>query len=174
VSRPRQAENPARLRLPGAAFLLSQVGFHSSRLWRERLGPLGVDPREIVVLRHVAAQEGCSQHSLSMALRIPPSRIVALADQLERKSLLERRPNANDRRAHALHLTRKGRNTLDLVMDISRQHESQLCAGLGLAERRQLVDLLSRIAARQGLVMGVHPGVGEPAPPSSRESSSRE
>jgi hypothetical protein len=54
----------ARLRQPGAAYLLSQVGAHSSRRWHERLQPLGLDPRQVVVLRMVAANRaGISVHS---------------------------------------------------------------------------------------------------------------
>src|SRR5215207_8940636 len=98
-----------RLRVPGAAFLLSQVGFHSSRLWRERMARLDLDPREVVLLRHVVAAEGQSQQALAEALQIPPSRMVALVDGLEQRGLLERRPIPGDRRVRALHLSREGR-----------------------------------------------------------------
>src|SRR4029450_6697910 len=48
----------AHLRVPGVAFLLAQLGFHSTRLWKDRLAPLGIDPRHAVLLRHVAAAPG--------------------------------------------------------------------------------------------------------------------
>ena len=57
-----------RLRAPGAAFLLSQLGFQSSRLWRERLDALGLDPREVAVLRYVASSEGQSQRAIVVPL----------------------------------------------------------------------------------------------------------
>jgi len=44
-------------------------------------------------------------------------------------------------------------------MNVSADHEAQLCAGLTQAERQQLIALLSRVAAEQGLPTGVHPGV---------------
>lgn len=154
-----QVPDPDRLRAPGAAFLLSQVGFHSSRLWRQRLAPLGLEPRLVMLLRHVAAAEGQSQHALGEGLQIPPSRMVALVDDLEGRGLLERRANPTDRRARALHLTQAGRRLLVEVMELSVDHEAELCAGLDPAERRQLIALLSRISAEQGLTSGVHPGV---------------
>jgi DNA-binding MarR family transcriptional regulator len=149
----------AHLRVPGVAFLLAQLGFHSTRLWKDRLAPLGIDPRHVVLLRHVAAAEGQSQHALGRAMQIPPSRMVALVDELEREGLLERRPSPSDRRAYALHLTGDGWRLLDQLMQVSAEHEAQLCAGLAQAERRQLIDLLSRVAAEQGLPTGVHPAV---------------
>jgi DNA-binding MarR family transcriptional regulator len=151
----------AHLRVPGVAFLLSQLGFHSARLWKDRLGPLGVDPRHVVLLRHVAAAEGQSQQALGRAMQIPPSRMVALVDELERGDLLERRPSPADRRAHALYLTDDGRRLLDRLMQVSADHEAELGAGLTQAERHQLVALLSRIAAEQGLPTGVHPAVAD-------------
>ena len=149
----------ARLRVPGVAFLLAQLGFHSSSLWKDRLAPLGMDPRHVVLLRHVAAAEGQSQQALGKAMQIPASRMVALVDELERRGVLERRPSLADRRAHALVLTGEGRRLLDRIMKVSADHEAQLCAGLTQAERQQLIALLSRVAAEQGLPTGVHPGV---------------
>jgi DNA-binding MarR family transcriptional regulator len=163
----RKASTPpaARLRVPGAAFLLSQLGYHSSRLWQGRLAPLGLEPRHVMLLRHVAIAGGRSQQALGEAVQIPPSRMVALVDALEQRGLLRRRPDPNDRRVRTLHLTRDGRRLLDKVMEISLEHERQLCKGLQPAEREQLITLLSRLAAEQGLGEGVHPGAADPEEP---------
>lgn len=163
----RQASTPpadARLRVPGVAFLLSQLGYHSSRRWKVRLAPLGLDPRQVMVLRHLAADEGRSQQALGDALQIPPSRMVALVDALEQRGLLMRRPSPNDRRVRTLHLTNEGRQLLGELMELSVEHEQQLCRGLQPAERGQLLTLLNRLAAEQGLAEGVHPGAANPDP----------
>jgi DNA-binding MarR family transcriptional regulator len=163
----RKASTPpaAQLRVHGAAFLLSQLGYHSSRLWQGRLAPLGLEPRHVMLLRHVAIAEGRSQPALGEAVQIPPSRMVALVDILEQRGLLRRRPDPNDRRVRTLHLTRDGWRLLDKVMEISLEHERQLCKGLQPAEREQLITLLSRLAAEQGLGEGVHPGAADPEEP---------
>jgi DNA-binding MarR family transcriptional regulator len=154
-----------RLRVPGVAFLLSQLGYHSSRLWQARLAPLGLEPRHVMLLRHVAVEEGRSQQALGEALQIPPSRMVALVDALEQRGLLRRRPDPHDRRVRTLHLTADGRRVLGRVMEISLEHERELCKGLRLAERERLITLLGRVAAEQGLVEGVHPGAADPKGP---------
>lgn len=150
-----------RLRVPGAAYLLSQVGAHSSRRWQERLAPIGLDPRSVLVLRHVGSQEGRTQASLSASLAVPPSRVVGIVDDLERRGLLERRANPSDRRAHALWLTDRGRTLLDEVVAVSRAHEADICAGLSESDRRQLIELLTVIASEQGLARGGHPGMSD-------------
>ena len=53
-------------------------------------------------MRFVAASEGQSQQALAERLGIPPSRMVALVDQLEEMGLLERRPDPEDRRVRGL------------------------------------------------------------------------
>jgi DNA-binding MarR family transcriptional regulator len=153
----------ASLRVPGAAYLLSQVGAHSSRRWHERLAQIGLDPRSVLVLRHVGAEEGRTQASLSASLAVPASRIVGIVDELEQHGLVERRANPSDRRAHALWLTSRGRKVLDNVMAVSRAHELDICAGLSEADRRQLIELLSVIVAKQGLASGGHPRFSEPS-----------
>jgi DNA-binding MarR family transcriptional regulator len=161
---PPTATQDARLRVPGAAFLLSQLGFHSAGRWKQRLAPLGVDPRQAMLLRHVALSAGQSQQALGRAVRIPASRMVALVDELERRGLVERRPSPADRRAHALFLTGAGEAMVGEIMKLSAEHEAELSAGLTEAQRRQLIALLSQVAAEQGLATGVHPGAAERHP----------
>jgi DNA-binding MarR family transcriptional regulator len=157
-----EASARERLRVPGAAYLLSQAGAQSSRRWHERLAPIGLDPRSVLVLRHVGAEEGRTQVSLSAALAVPASRIVGIVDELERRGLVERRANPTDRRAHALWLTIRGQQLLHEVMAISRAHESDICTGLSDADRQRLIELLSIIVSEQGLATGSHPGMSEP------------
>jgi DNA-binding MarR family transcriptional regulator len=162
----RTASTPpaGQLRVPGVAFLLSQLGYYSSRRWKAHLAPLGLDPRQVMVLRRLAGDEGRSQQALGGALQIPPSRMVALVDALEQRGLLLRRPSPSDRRVRTLHLTREGRRLLGEIMELSVEHEQQLCGGLQPAEREQLLTLLNRLAAEQGLAEGVHPGAADPDP----------
>lgn len=148
-----------RLRQPGVAYLLSMVGAVSSRRWEARMAELGLDPRDVVVLRMVAAEPGRTQRSLVPALQVPASRIVALVDRMERDGLLERRPQPRDRRAHALYVTSKGRRALDAVMRIGREHEDDLTEGLSDDQRLSLEQLLLAVAVAKGLPIGGHPGV---------------
>ena len=96
-------------------------------------------------MRFVAASEGQSQQALAERLRNPPSRMVALVDQLEEMGLLERRPDPEDRRVRGLFLTRKGRSVLEKAGKIAIDYETQLCAGINREERDQLIDLLQRL-----------------------------
>ena len=157
-------ESSARLRQPGVAFLLSQLGAESARRWRHRLGPIGLDPRQAMLLRLAASAEGRPQQSLALELGLPPSRVVAIVDELERDGLLERRASTVDRRANAIHLTAGGAQRLDDLLALSIAHERDLTASLSQDERRALMDLLLKTADGLDLVRGVHQGGGADRP----------
>lgn len=137
-------------------FNLSSLGYAVSRRFRETLAPLQLEPREFALLRAVEAAEGMSQQALSERLQIPASRMVAFVDALQQRGLLERRPNLQDRRAHALYLTNEGRDMLAEAMTAAVAFEQELCADLQANEREQLLDLLFRVAPQLGLRPGTH------------------
>ena len=158
----RQAAAPSRRRRQtisgqSVTFLVSQVGALSSRQWNERLRHAGLDSRAVMLFWNVATGEGRSQRELADALRLPASRIVDLADGLERQGWLERRPRSGDRRAYELYLTERGRQLLDRVMAIAEDHEGDFTSGLKSAERAELVRLLSKVAIAHRLLPKVHP-----------------
>jgi len=142
-------------------FLISQLGFVSSRAFMEALRPVGIDPREFLLMRFVAASEGQSQQALAERLSVPASRMVALVDHLEDAGFLERRPDPEDRRVRGLYLTRKGRGALERASKIAIDYETRLCAGINRSEREQLIDLLQKLQESQTTLRGVHPGLGD-------------
>jgi DNA-binding MarR family transcriptional regulator len=87
-----------------------------------------------------------------------PSRLVPLVDDMERRGLVERRRDQRDRRSHALYLTGEGGRIMGQLRLVAVAHEDAVCAGLDPGERRQLGELLERVAANQGLEPGIHPG----------------
>jgi DNA-binding MarR family transcriptional regulator len=141
-----------------AAFLLAQVGHHAAARFAERLAALDLAPPHAGILRVLGSSPGLSQRTLSATLDILPSRLVALLDELEGRGLVERRNHPEDRRTYALHLSEKGREALQGIARVAREHQESLCAALDEREREQLTSLLLRIAEQQGLTPGVHPG----------------
>jgi DNA-binding MarR family transcriptional regulator len=157
-----RVEAPVAERAPrSVGFLISQLGFLSSKRFMEELAPVGIDPREFLLMRFVAASEGQSQQALAERLAVPASRMVALVDHLEEAGLVERRPDPEDRRVRGLHLTGKGRGVLDRAGKVAIDHETRLCAGINREEREQLIDLLQKLQAGQTELGGVHPGLGK-------------
>lgn len=143
------------------AFLLSQVGIYASKRFAERIATVGLQPPLFRVLNLVDAAEGESQQAIAARIEIPPSRMVALVDELEQHGLVERRPDPKDRRVRALFLTGEGRRCLARGRKIASQHEEDLTKGMEPADRKRLLDLLQKIVDEQAIGKGVHPGLSE-------------
>ena len=140
------------------AFLLAQVGAYAATQFAERLAALQLAPPDAGILRLLRMAAGISQQELSARLGIHPSRLVAMLDNLEKRKLVERRPNPEDRRLYSLHLTKDGSEILERIGKLAREHQDSLLSILSGDERGRLTELLHRIANAHGLTPGVHPG----------------
>jgi DNA-binding MarR family transcriptional regulator len=145
-------------RRTGSAFLLAQLGAHAANRFAQRISELDLTPPQAGLLRLIAWNPGQSQQAIARQLGTPPSRLVLLVDGLEKRGLLERRRDPADRRHYALYLTGEGTEFMKELGRLGAAHEDDMTDGLTAGEREILNDLLSRLAARQGLTTGVHPG----------------
>lgn len=145
-------------------FLLSKLGFLTSSRFTAALAPLGITPGHFGLLRIIDVSGPDSQQAFGEALGIPPSRMVALVDDLEEKGLVERRRSAEDRRVNLLYLTPEGRGVLSTAGEAGETWQEELLADLSTAERDELLRLLQRVAAAPDLPIGVHPAMGEVLP----------
>jgi DNA-binding MarR family transcriptional regulator len=85
-----------------------------------------------------------SQRELARRLHYDPSNITSLADSLEARGLLERRPDASDRRFRLLALTPAGEGLRSQLEDRLAQPPAFLNR-LTRAEQVQLLDLLGKV-----------------------------
>jgi DNA-binding MarR family transcriptional regulator len=127
-------------------FLLSRMGMVAQKQFAERIESLGLTPRMWGALNVLDVEGEITQHALCKGLGIDPSSMVATIDELESQGLVERRRHPNDRRAHALHVTALGRQTLAHGRKLASKAQDQLLAPLNEEEREQLHGLLLRLA----------------------------
>jgi DNA-binding MarR family transcriptional regulator len=138
----------------GDATLVSGFGLLIFRLarasaWRlgQSLRESGIRWPEFAVLHHLDAQGPIAQRDLASALRIQPSNLVALLDQLEERGLLARSPDPADRRRHRVELTPAGRRAVERGREATRRAESDLLGPLSDRERREFRTFLVRLTA---------------------------
>jgi DNA-binding MarR family transcriptional regulator len=140
-------ETPPAALAERLGFLLKHAQLALAPSVERALAPLGLDGREFAVLSVLVSEGPRSQQRLSERMRVDRTTMVALVDALERKGLVERRRQTRDRRAYAVHVTRKGRRTLERATGIVEAAEDELLGPLSHADRRRLKDLLLRLIA---------------------------
>jgi DNA-binding MarR family transcriptional regulator len=112
----------------------------------ERLEPLGLSPRAWGVLSTLVESGPLTQIALAAATSTDRTAMTYLLDELEERGLLERRRNPGDRRSYLIHLTSQGRTTqTDAAGELAKQADF-LLQPLAAAERKQLINALTRIA----------------------------
>jgi DNA-binding MarR family transcriptional regulator len=134
-------------RLTGlVGFLLPRAHMRVRGQVMEGLAPLGVAPQHLGILATLADIEPTSQQRLAAALGVSGPAIVAALAGLERRGLVRRPRNPEDRREHLLGLTPAGRRTLAQALSIVDEAHERLAAQVGKAELDELDGLLARIA----------------------------
>src|SRR5205085_5526360 len=106
----------------------------------------GLSPRAWGVLSTLVESGPLTQIELAAATSTDRTAMVYLLDELEAQALVERVRNPDDRRSFLIHLTPRGvRTQRKAAAELAGQTET-LLRPLDAAERRQLVELLTKIA----------------------------
>ncbi len=91
-------------------------------------------------------QEGVTQAELASLAQIPEYTTTRVLDSLEASDVIERRTNPNNRRAHTIHLTKKGRRLQKRLVPHAVSVNERHLGSLNRAEASELVRLLTKIA----------------------------
>lgn len=114
----------------------------------EAVAPFGIDGGEFGILsplRRAGEPHALSPTRLAAHRMITSGGMTSALDRLERKGLVERRPNPDDRRSTLVALTEEGLAVIDRAMEAHAATEQRLVAGLAPHERRDLAALLRRL-----------------------------
>ncbi|HEY6058111.1 MAG TPA: MarR family transcriptional regulator [Candidatus Limnocylindrales bacterium] len=136
--------NPPDLTARDNAALVDLLWLVTRRIWEdaeERLAPSGLTMKHSWALH--ALDEPMSMSGLAERLGIDASYVTAIADQLEERGLIERRPHPTDRRIKSLALTGDGRRVRDQILD-ELWTTVPILDGLTSAEHRELRRLLEK------------------------------
>lgn len=103
----------------------------------------------LMLLKHGADPDACTQQAIGTRLVVSPSDMTGLIDRLERKGLVRRTPG-KDRRSKLLRITKKGAALLDEVWPHHMEAVEHLAGVLSLGEARTLVAALAKLRRAVG------------------------
>ena len=127
-------------------FLTARSRAIGSAITNARLAGLGLRVRSYSVLSLAASGERPTQRDLADFLRLDPSQIVSIIDELEQLGLVTRLSDASDRRAKVIVATDEGVALVAVARQATREAEEEALAALS-DEERSLLRVLLRKAA---------------------------
>lgn len=105
----------------------------------------GLSPGLLKTLFHLEPGAGAPMRDLADHWRCDASYVTSLADALERRDLVERRPHPTDRRVKMIALTEKGLAVRERAFERLSEPPPAF-ESLTAGEQRQLRDLLRKVA----------------------------
>ncbi|WP_136706103.1 MarR family transcriptional regulator [Agromyces sp. H66] len=128
------------------AFLLARANALSLAQANAAAATHGLKVRSYTVLAIAVSDTRPTQRELAEFLRLDPSQIVALVDELESRALVRREPDPSDRRANVVVATDEGRATYASAHATVADSERAIFAALSAEERTTLMEMLRRLA----------------------------
>lgn len=108
----------------------------------KQLAPFGINSSQYMFLIKICDSPGILQDSLMGMFYVHPSNIVRTLATLEKKEMLTRLPNDQDRRTWKLYPTDRALSIYQEIRTVCENTESILLQGLSEAEKSLFMDLL--------------------------------
>src|SRR3712207_5478058 len=113
----------------------------------ELLAEVGLHVGQEMVLIELWEQDGLRGGELAERLGVEPPTVAKMLKRLETCGLVERRKDSEDARSFRVYLTPEGSSLEGSVARIWERVEEKAFAGMGVAEKRNLHRLLTKVRA---------------------------
>ena len=112
---------------------------------QESLAPWDITPAHLRALRVLKRHGSMRLSELSEHLRIAPRSTTEVADALESRGLIERRPDPRDRRATLVEVTGPGTEVLDEIRAARGTEAERVFGRLSKTDRTDLTRILRKL-----------------------------
>ncbi len=147
AARPAPDALPARPRTPSLLYAVKQVELAVRAHLDELLRASGTTVLQYTALTVLARRDGLTTAELARNSFVTPQAMGELVTALERRGLIERRPDPGNRRRLLTSLTRAGAELLAELDEPVRGLEERMVAAFTADERAAFADHLNRARA---------------------------
>jgi DNA-binding MarR family transcriptional regulator len=128
-------------------FWIYRIYAQGSSLLRRTFQAHGYDctPEQWGVLTRLRDEEGMNQSQLGERTFKDRHNITRILDLLEKRSWIERRTDAYDRRAYRLFLTEAGKDAEEKMKELVRRHRAAMFEGLSAEDRGEMRRIFTHI-----------------------------
>jgi len=126
--------------------LIDAIAKKGARIVTRTVAEAGLTPAQYLVLGNLPDKGGKPLGELADVLRCSPSTVTGIVDTMEKKELVAREPNPEDRRSHLLVLTPRGRTLRRSTPGLDEFYEG-CTMGMTRQDFERLRDMLLRLDA---------------------------
>ena len=129
-------------------YLISRASLAITSELRRELAAAGVwdvRPAYLGVLLTLWTEDGLRIHELGRRAGLEPSTMTGLLDRMERDRLVSREPDPQDRRAHRIVLSARGRDVKEAVLEVIDRTMDAAFAGIEEADTEAMKRLLRQV-----------------------------
>ena len=126
-------------------YLLTQAQIKVSQKFQENLSVCGVTPAQYLMLYYLWREDGLSPTQLAHLSGLDSSTITGLITRLERKGLIARVHNTDDRRSVSVTLTKDGADLKSITDPIISNSNTEVLSSFSEQERTMLEKALVRL-----------------------------
>ncbi len=127
---------------------MSRLEAHTGRLIAEELARFDLARGEfdvLATLRRAGAPHRLNPKALSERLMLSSGAMTNRLDQLEKRGLIRRTPDPEDRRGLLIELTAEGKALIDEALGAHLTNEEKILGALNRKERKALAELLRKL-----------------------------
>ena len=126
-------------------YLVHRTDVKMTNYFTKRLKPYGVTPEQWSIISILCSQRGTTQKELAEAIDKDQTTVVRMIQSMERKEIVMKIFNDQDRRSHYLFLTEKGDEIKKTVLPVVKDAHQSVTSNLSKEEIQQLKTLLNKL-----------------------------
>ncbi|SMD13361.1 DNA-binding transcriptional regulator, MarR family [Desulfocicer vacuolatum DSM 3385] len=126
-------------------FILNRTATAVKKEFTKRLKPYDITPEQWSILNRLGEQDGVTQKKLSDRTYKDQPNTTRILDKLEKKGLIRRADNPEDRRAFIIFITDKGKDARKKITPITAQLNADASQGLNENDLNNLLTLLNKV-----------------------------
>lgn len=128
-------------------YLLTVTQHTVSQTFSERLAPFGITPGQYGVLNCLWQKGSCTPKEIAQILQLENSTISGVLDRMQKRGLIDRVVDPNDRRSVQVIATEEGRSMKDDVLRLIAELNQEITGGFTPEERATLISCLQQIGS---------------------------
>lgn len=126
-------------------FAIAKTLRHFNLLFNQEFNEFGITSEQWSLLKRLKGQEGISIKDLAQRVEKDQGNVTRILDLLEKRGLVERRSNQNDRRSSLIYFTEEGRDLVENLMPIDEKVHEIAIDGISEPELIMFMQVLSKI-----------------------------